>query len=65
MRVIVDHSACIGSGRCVLAAPDVFDQDGDGFVVLLDDDPEPELHDAAREAAASCPAVAITVVEEA
>jgi ferredoxin len=59
--VTVDQEACVCSGQCVLAAPDVFDQSEDGFVVLLDHDPRPELHEDVRQAAATCPALAITV----
>ena len=40
MRVEVHADRCIGSGVCVLIAPDVFDQrDDDGVVVLLDEHP--------------------------
>jgi ferredoxin len=63
VRVIVDQDACICSGQCVLAAPDVFDQSEEGFVVLLDDDPPHELLEDVRQAAATCPALAITVEE--
>jgi ferredoxin len=61
MRVVVDQDACVCSGQCVLAAPDVFDQSDEGFVLLLDDDPPPELHEDVRQAAATCPSLAITV----
>jgi ferredoxin len=61
VRVIVDQDACICSGQCVLAAPDVFDQSEDGFVVLLDDQPPGGLAEDVRQAAATCPALAITV----
>jgi ferredoxin len=64
MRVIVDQGACIGSGQCMLAAPDVFDQDEDGFVVLLNDAPPPERRDDVLQAEATCPALAITVEED-
>ena len=63
MRVIVDQDACICSGQCVLAAPDVFDQSEEGFVVLLDDEPPAQLHGDVRQAAGMCPALAITVEE--
>jgi ferredoxin len=61
VRVIVDQDACICSGQCVLAAPDVFDQSEEGFVVLLDDHPPAGLDEDVRQAAATCPALAITV----
>jgi ferredoxin len=65
MRVIVDQSKCVASGQCVLATAQVFDQrDEDGIVTMLTDNPPPELHQAVRHAAAVCPALAITVVEQ-
>jgi ferredoxin len=64
MHITVDQEKCCASGQCVLAAPEVFDQrDDDGIVVLLDADPAPAQHQAARDAAAACPAAAILVQE--
>ncbi|SDH91418.1 Ferredoxin [Sinosporangium album] len=63
MEVIVDQDACAGSGQCVLSAPEVFDQrDTDGIVVLLNDNPDPRLHDDVHEAARICPGRAITLI---
>ena len=54
----------MASGQCVVAAPDVFDQrDEDGVVVLLDPAPPAEQDGDVRQAAAVCPALAITVEE--
>jgi ferredoxin len=64
MKVIVEEDKCCGAGTCVLIAPDVFDQrDEDGIVMLLDETPGPELHDAVREAVSVCPAAAIGLIE--
>jgi ferredoxin len=64
MRGIVDTEKCIGSGSCVNADPDVFDQrEEDGIVVLLDENPSPEHLEAVRNAAQICPAMAIVVEE--
>ncbi|MFB7657862.1 MULTISPECIES: ferredoxin [unclassified Streptomyces] len=63
MRVEVDQPKCVASGQCVLLAPDVFDQDDDGIVELLNAEPRDELHSDVRESAAICPAAAIRVVE--
>ena len=42
----------------------MFDQrDEDGIVVVLDAEPPAALHDAVREAAAICPAAAISVTD--
>ncbi|GAA3352849.1 MULTISPECIES: ferredoxin [Saccharopolyspora] len=65
MKIEIDEDRCIGAGQCVLAAEAVFDQrDEDGVVVLLDASPAPEHQDAARQAAALCPAAAIAVRED-
>ncbi|MCL2585358.1 MAG: ferredoxin [Streptosporangiales bacterium] len=64
MKVTVDSEKCCAGGNCVMTAPDVFDQrDSDGTVVLLNDSPPAELHDAVREAADVCPSACITVSE--
>ena len=62
MKVTIDTDKCIGSGQCVLASPDVFDQrEEDGIVVLLNENPPAELAADVKQAAAVCPALAITV----
>lgn len=64
MKVSVSAEKCVAAGQCVLLAPEVFDQrDEDGVVVLLDETPGPELHDAVRESAMVCPAAAIHLAE--
>lgn len=64
MKVSVADEKCVAAGQCVLLAPQVFDQrEEDGVVVLLDETPGPELHDAVRESAMVCPAAVIHVVE--
>ncbi|MFI2352202.1 ferredoxin [Streptomyces sp. NPDC019443] len=63
LHVTVKPDVCIGAGQCVLAAPEVFDQDDDGVVQLVDEAPEHELHRDVRLAAARCPVEAIGVVE--
>lgn len=60
MHLTIEPDACVGSGQCALAVPEIFDQDEeDGTVVLLDTRPEPDLRDAVREAAGLCPVQAI------
>ncbi|MFI6735255.1 ferredoxin [Nonomuraea sp. NPDC050451] len=64
MKVTVETDRCVAAGQCVLLAPEVFDQrEEDGVVVLLDETPAPEHHDAVREAAMVCPAAAIHLAE--
>ncbi|MFI1278490.1 ferredoxin [Micromonospora sp. NPDC020751] len=60
MRIEVDRDRCCGSGNCVLAAPEVFDQDeADGLVLLLRPAPLAGAADRIRRAADLCPAGAI------
>ena len=62
LRISADSGRCIGSGQCVLTAPDLFDQDEDGIVVLLTESvttgPDAAL---ARQAEHLCPAAALRV----
>jgi ferredoxin len=63
MRITVDIERCVGAAQCVLAAPDVFDQDDDGLVVLLTSDPSDTKYDAVRDAARHCPSSTISLAE--
>jgi ferredoxin len=62
MKIKVDATKCIGAGLCVVAAPEVFSQnEDDGLVIVLQENPAPELHEKVREAARLCPALVITL----
>ncbi|MFJ4152706.1 ferredoxin [Streptomyces galbus] len=55
-RVSAERDRCVGAGQCVLAAPAVFDQDDeDGLVLVLAEQPPASQSDAVREAVRSCP----------
>jgi len=61
-RVTVDTGLCIGSGGCVLRAPDGFELDA-----ARQSCPRHELlapSDEVLDAAENCPVEAITIVEE-
>jgi ferredoxin len=57
--VNIDRDKCIGSGACVIACPEVFGQDGDGLVVVLDESPPPRFQDRVEVASQACPASVI------
>lgn len=62
MQVIGDRQVCIGAGNCVFAAPDVFDQDeDDALVLVLQDEPGEDQHEAVEKAAAICPSGAVRI----
>ncbi len=63
MKVVADTEMCIGAGQCALVAGDIFDQDDDGIVTVLDDSPEGAQVALAQRAASLCPARAITLLE--
>jgi len=64
MRVLADTHKCIGAGTCVTIAPDVFDQnDADGIVVVLQEEPGEDRRDAVAEAIEFCPAQALAMSE--
>ena len=64
MKIVVHVARCRGAGQCTRTAPKVFDQDErDGTVVVLDDEPPPELHHAVRMAARLCPNSVIRLKE--
>lgn len=59
-----DFGACQGYANCVVGAPDVYDIDDDGVVVVLKpeitEDERPRIEEAAR----SCPVSALTIEDE-
>lgn len=62
MQINIDRDSCCGAGQCVMLAPAVFDQDEEGIVVLLDENPPEALHPAVREAQSMCPTGVIWTV---
>ncbi|WP_443333063.1 ferredoxin [Streptomyces sp. AA0539] len=56
----MDRAACVGAGQCQLLAPEVFDQDDTGVVVLRPGHLTAEAVTAASAAVDLCPVGAIT-----
>ena len=64
MKVVVDLGLCQGYGNCVTAAPDFFDLDDSGQVVVLRATAEtPEEQTSVRGAIPMCPMNAIGMGE--
>ena len=56
-----DFGSCQGYANCVVAAPDVYDIDDDGVVVLLKNSITEEERPGIEEAARSCPVSALSI----
>ena len=63
VRISIDTSECDGAGGCQLVCPQIFVIDDDDLVMVLDEHPDPSLHDRVRTAAKICPRGVITVHE--
>ena len=63
MKIAADRDVCIGAGLCVGTSDTVFDQDDDGIVVVLVEQPEGADVDLAREAVSLCPSSALRIIE--
>ena len=61
--VSADRDVCIQAGNCVMAAGEIFDQDDDGIVVVLQAQVAGEQAERAREAVKLCPAGALSLVD--
>jgi ferredoxin len=64
MSIQVELESCIGAGLCVMAAPEIFDQDpADGRVIVLVDEPAADQLPAVREAVGLCPTSVLAIRE--
>ena len=63
MKVQVDFDKCKSNAVCMRAAPRVFEVRDDGFLYILQEEPDAEHHKRVRAAAKGCPTGAITLAE--
>lgn len=56
----IDHELCFMSGECVLAAPDVYEFNDEGYPVLIRGGVEAASSDLLEQTAETCPSGAIT-----
>jgi ferredoxin len=64
MRLVVDHNKCRRTGQCSYLHPELFKADTDGSPIVLVEQPDEKLCEAAEEAVELCPSGAISLVEE-
>jgi len=61
MKVIVDYGRCTGLGICESMAPDIFEVNDDGALVLLKEDITDDELQAVEEAVSGCPTEALRI----
>ena len=61
VRIGADREVCVGAGQCALRAPQLFDQDDEGIVLVLVPEPAAADHGAARLAVDLCPSSALSL----
>lgn len=61
MRIEIVRERCIGAGRCVWAAPDVFTQDDDAIGEVLPGHEETPEDPRIRDAVETCPVQAVRI----
>jgi ferredoxin len=65
VKVQISSERCQGHGRCYDLAPELFDDDDEGYGRVLGDGIVPPAHErAARLAESNCPERAIELLEE-
>ncbi len=61
MKIVVDFDKCKSHGKCMKAAPELFEVRADGFLYVLDETPPEALRKKAETAAKVCPEQAIKI----
>ena len=64
MKIVADKHKCIGAGTCVVIAPDLFDQDDEGIVEVLVEEPGEDQLGVLNEAIEYCPAQALLLARD-
>jgi ferredoxin len=61
VKVTVDLDACASTGGCTYHAPAVFALGDDGYLAVLQPQPDESVRESVERAAEMCPTGAITV----
>lgn len=61
MRILLDESACTSIGMCESLAPDVFELDDAGLLLVLDPEPDAARRAEVASACEACPNSALTI----
>ncbi len=63
MKITVDRVKCTGLGICESLAPNTFEVDENGDLILLTDEVSEDDLQGVREAIAGCPTEALRLIE--
>ncbi len=61
MRVVVDYDVCASTGSCMQVCPEVFEVRSDGYLYVLQEEPDESLRPKVEEAVRRCPKQAISI----
>jgi ferredoxin len=64
MRIVVDRDKCTGLGVCEAQAPDLFELQDDGSLLVFVEKPEEDQRAVLDAAVQSCPTEALSIVED-
>jgi ferredoxin len=64
MKICVDRTKCTGLGICESLAPDIFEIDDAGGLLLLREHTDDSVIDDVRAAVEGCPTEALTLAED-
>lgn len=64
MRIVVDRDKCTGLGMCEAEAPDLFEVQDDGSLLVLLEKPAEDQRAELEAAVESCPTEALSIVED-
>jgi ferredoxin len=61
VKIVMDYDKCQSKAVCMKIAPKVFEVRDDGFLYILQEEPDPSLHEWVEKAARGCPTGAIAL----
>lgn len=61
MKIVVDFDKCASNARCMKACPQVFEVREDGFLYILQEEPDEALRSSVEQAMRDCPTGAISL----
>jgi ferredoxin len=64
MRIVVDYNKCTGLGMCEAEAPELFEVQDDGSLLVLQEKPDADRRAELEAAVESCPTEALSIAED-